>query len=338
MTTMKEVAERAGVSVTTVSHVINGTRYVSPELTERVEKAIEGLDYHPDPLAQGLSKGKTNTLALVVSDVANPFFPKVARGVEDCALENDYSTILCNTDEDTAKEKKYLSLLIEKNVDGLIVAPASQGTTNLSVAMDRDVPLVLIDRFLDQMEVDQVYSNNFLGSKQGVEHLIELGHERIGIISEINTISTFSQRIQGYREALEKNKLPYKEEYVRQAGLEIEGAYQAAESLLTHCEEITAIFSTNDLMTEGILQYFKDDDIQCPEEVSLLAFDDPTWASSFNPSITAIAQRPYDMGYRAASLLFKRMKPESDTMPFQRVELPVKLNIRESTVSPKGVT
>jgi len=333
MATMKDVARLADVSVTTVSHVINETRYVSPELTERVNKAIEELDYHPDPIAQGLSKGKSQTIALVVSDIVNPFFPQVARGVEDCVRENEFSLILTNTDENPGQEEHNLSLLQSKRVDGLIISPTSSGQENLRPLLQEDFPVVCIDRKLPDLEVDQVYSNNEEGAYLATEHLIEGGHRNIGIILEFTDISSFSDRLKGYKKALMEHEINVNPEYIKKSGLEVEGAFASTESLLNEHPEVTAIFSTNDLMTEGVLRAFKKRGVKCPEEVALVGFDDPEWAASFNPSITSVSQQPYEMGYQAAALLFKRIRKEVGDVNSKRIELDVKLKIRESSAN-----
>lgn len=331
MATMKDVAKLADVSVTTVSHVINGTRYVSPELTNRVNGAIEELDYHPDPLAQGLSKGKSQTIALVVSDIVNPFFPHVARGVEDCVREHKFSLILSNTDENPAQESQNLSLLKSKRVDGFIISPTGEGKNNIEPLLEEGLPVVCIDRKLSELKVDQVYSNNREGGYKATQHLIDQGHKNIGIILELTDITSFAHRLEGYKEALRENGIEIKEGYIRKAGLEVEGASASTKSLLEDHPEVTAIFSTNDLMTEGVLSYFKQKNVKCPEEIALVGFDDPEWAASFNPSITSVAQQPYEMGYQAAQLLFEQIEKNGEERHPRKIELDSNLKIRESS-------
>lgn len=331
MATMKDVAKLADVSVTTVSHVINGTRYVSPELTNRVNRAIEELDYHPDPLAQGLSKGKSQTIALVVSDIVNPFFPHVARGVEDCVREHKFSLILSNTDENPAQESQNLSLLKSKRVDGFIISPTGEGKNNIEPLLEEGLPVVCIDRKLPELKADQVYSNNREGGYKATQHLIDQGHKNIGIILELTDITSFAHRLEGYKEALRENGIEIKEGYIRKAGLEVEGASASTKSLLEDHPEVTAIFSTNDLMTEGVLSYFKQKNVKCPEEIALVGFDDPEWAASFNPSITSVAQQPYEMGYQAAQLLFEQIEKNGEERHPRKIELDSNLKIRESS-------
>ena len=331
MATMKDVARLADVSVTTVSHVINGTRYVSPELTKRVNRAIEELNYHPDPIAQGLSKGKSQTIALIVSDIVNPFFPQVARGVEDCVREHKFSLILTNTDENAKQEQQNLSLLESKRVDGFIISPTGEGRENIKPFLEKGLPMVCIDRELEGVEVDQVFSDNREGGYKATQHLIDRGHEDIGIILELTEIESFAQRLEGYRDALRDNGIGINEDYIKKSGLEVEGAYASTETLLNEHPEVTAIFSTNDLMTEGVLRYFKKKKVKCPEEIALVGFDDPEWAASFNPSITSIAQQPYEMGYQAAQLLFEQIESGEEDRHPRKIELSTELRERESS-------
>ena len=332
MARMKEVAERAGVSVATVSHVINKTRYVSPELTKKVEEAIKELNYHPNPLARSLRKGESNTIALLVSDIANPFFPDVARGVEDCARENSYNLILCNTDENFSVEKRYLSLLKGRKIDGFIIAPTADGVQTLKDLIDEKIPVVLIDRKVEELDVDQVYSDNVGGAYQAVQHLIDLGHRNIGIILEITEIGSLADRLSGYKKALRDNSIEVREDYIKQAGLEIDGACAATKALLDEHPEISAIFSTNNVVTRGVLKYFKETGIKCPEEVSLVGFDDPDWAASFTPAVTSVAQQPYEMGYKAAGVLFERiLENGGNRKSRENIVLETTLRVREST-------
>jgi len=331
MATMREVAAQAGVSVTTVSHVINKTRFVSEEVVSRVYEVITALDYQPDQRARSLRTGSTQTIGVLVSDIANPFFPKVVRGVEDCARENAYSVLLSNTDESAETEAFNLSLMIERRVDGLILAPSVGADQVLENLTRREMAIVLVDRGCD-LPMDQICSENRQGAYAAVKHLISLGHKRIGIIVEMVEIQSFQERILGWKEALGEANLTPRDGDLRQAGLEVEGAYTAAKKLLSGDDPVSAVFSTNNLMTLGVFRYLKDAGIRCPEEVSVIGFDDADWASAFNPSISSVAQQPYQMGYQAMELLLRRIKDPS--CPGKRIQLPCDLRIRESVDTP----
>jgi len=325
---MREVAERAGVSITTVSHVINQTRFVSEDLAKRVRDAIDELSYHPDQRARSLRMGKSETIAMLVTDIVNPFFPAVVRGSEDCAREHGYSLILCNTDEDPSQEELYVSLMMERRVDGFLVAPSMRPETALRTLVERAVPLVIIDR-RSSLDVDQVYSDNEAGAYEATKHLIDLGHRRIGAIVELEGVPTFDDRVRGWKRALEEAGIVAEAGWLRQAGLEVAGAAAAAAKLVGEPRRVTAMFTTNNLMTLGALEFLKSAGLHCPEDVSLVGFDDPNWAASFNPAITSVAQEPYEMGYRGAELLIKRI--EGDESPPTNVCLECSLRIRESS-------
>jgi len=332
MSTMREVAEKADVSITTVSHVINQSRFVSAELAKRVQEAIRELGYQPDQRARSLRVGKSDTIAMLVTDIQNPFFPAVVRGSEDCAQENGYSLMLCNTDEDPSQEELYVSLMMERRVDGFLIAPSSQPASTLQSLVERSAPLVIIDRCCP-FPVDQIYSDNEKGAYEAVQHLIELGHTRIGTIVELLGVPTFDDRVRGWRRALEEAGISIEDKWLRQAGLEVEGAASAADELLRGEDRVSAVFATNNIMTLGMLEYLKGSMLSCPKDVSLVGFDDPEWAASFNPAITSVAQQPYEMGYQGMERLIERIA--GDTSPPKTICLTCELRIRESTAAGK---
>lgn len=329
MATINDVAEKAGVSVATVSHVINETRYVSSELTERVEDAMEELGYHPNTVARSLKTDKTQTIGLIASDLSNPFFSTLLRGVEDKALEKDYSLIVCNTDETLDKEKLYVDVLSQRKIDGLLIAPTGKSDENLLALRERNISIVLIDRKVEGLEADAVLSDNVVGSSAATRHLIQLGHKRIGIILGLSSVNTSKERLKGYRQALEENDIEYDSNLVKRGHSQVAGGSEAAEELLTMDCPPTAIFSTNNLMTIGAMQGIQKAGFSCPEDVSLVGFDDFEWASTFRPRLTTVAQVPYEIGAQAADILFERI--EDDTQEVREVRLPTNLKVREST-------
>jgi len=328
MATMREVAECSGVSVTTVSHVVNGTRFVSEELVARVRKAIDKLDYQPDRRARSLRRGRSETIAIIVSDIGNTFFSQIVRGVEDRLLESRYDVLLCDTGEDPSLEERNVAMMMEQRVDGFVVAPTVAGEATLEPLVRQGIPLVVVDRPVG-LEVDQVFSNNERGGYEAAHHLVELGHRRIGAIVELAGVRSFDDRVGGWKQALNEARIAIQKGDVRQAGLEVEGAFVATKSLLTTNDRVTAIFSSNNLMTLGVLRYLREGKIRCPQDVSLVGFDDPPWAASFHPGITSVAQQPFEMGYKAAEMLVKRI--EGDSTPPVQVRLECELRVRESS-------
>lgn len=335
MATINDVADEAGVSVATVSHVINGTRYVSDELTERVERAMEELGYHPNAVARSLKTQKTKIIGLIVSDISNPFFSTLLRGVEDHALEKDHSLIVCNTDETLEKEKLYIDVLSQKKTDGLIVAPTGKSDQELSKLKERNVPLVFVDRTLKEIEAPSVLSDNVAGAEAATRHLVDLGHRRIGIILGLESVNTSRERLRGYRNVIRKRSLNYDEDLVKQGYSQVAGGAEAARELLELNSPPTAIFSTNNLMTIGAMQGIQESGKECPGNISLVGFDDFEWASTFRPRLTTVAQSPYEIGSEAAKLLFDSI--ESGSRETSEVRIPTKLKVRDSTVKKSSV-
>jgi len=330
MVTIRDVAERAGVSVATVSHVINGTRKVAPETAERVRRTMEELDYHPNAVARSLRTRKTQVIGVVVSDITNPFFATLVRGAEDAALEAGYSIFVCNSDETLEKENRYVQVLRRRRVDGMLLAPVGGGENSAVRKLARQgVPFVFVDRRAPGVEADAVLSDNVGGAYLATKHLIERGHERIGIVLGIPGATTSEERLAGYRRALEEAGIPLAEELVVWGGYRVEGGRRATAKLLSLTPPPTAIFSTNNLMTIGVLQELFRHGVRIPGEMGVVGFDDLEWAEMANPPLTAVAQRPHEIGYRAVRLLLDRLGAE-EPIPPREVRASVDLKVRGS--------
>lgn len=329
MATIRDVAKKAGVSVATVSHVINGTRKVAPETEARVRRAMEALGYQPNAIAQSLRKRTTYAIGILVSDITNPFFATLVRGAEDAALEAGYSVIMCNSDEDPQKEDMYIRALWRRRIDGMLIAPTRDGTSSaLQELVRRKLPFVFVDRKAKGIEADAVLSDNIGGAYLATKHLIERGHKRIGIALGIPGATTTEERLLGYRQALEETGLPFTEDLVVWGGYRMEGGRKACAQLLSLSDPPTAIFSTNNLMTVGVLQELSHRSIKIPEEVAVVGFDDLEWAEIVYPPLTVVAQRPYEIGYQAFKILLRRLN-RSEGM--QEVRVSVELKIRRSS-------
>ena len=331
--TIKDVAERAGVSIATVSNVINGSRFVSHPLVNKVNAAVEELGYHPNPLGRALRKGRTSTVALVLPDRSNPFFAQIARGVEEQTRGREYSLITSNTDEDPDRESFHVDSLLRRKVDGFIVAPTFEGRETLTPLIDRGIPVVIVDRYIEEIQADEVFSDNEAGAYAATEHLIALGHQRIGLLTGVPGISPIEDRIAGYRRALDEHGLPIDETLIACGCSQIKEGAASTEALLTR-GSITAIFSTNNMMTLGALQCFKRLGVQCPSDVSLVGFDDSEWASAFTPSLTVVAQQAYEMGHTAGGLLFEAIEHKENGHKTRSIKLQTSLIPRESTAKP----
>ena len=325
--TLKDVAKEAGVSISTVSRVIREQNAVRPETRKKVMEAIKKLNYYVDTTARAMVKKQTKTIGLSISDISNPFYPPLLRGVENTINKFGYSLILCNTDEDAEKEKQYLKVMLEKRVDGLIVSLASP--TNVSILKEfekRNIPIVCVDRKAEDIEVDTVSVDNFYGSFAAVEHLLKLGHTRIAMISGIRGITTTEERIKGYIEALKKYEAD--EPIIVEGKSTIEGAIEATEKVLK-LDPLTAIFSCNNLMTLGVYIGLKKNGKKIPKDIAVVGFDDLDWADALNPPPTVVSQPAYAIGSTAAQMVIQRILKEGPSKK-QNIVLKTELIVRES--------
>jgi len=331
--TARDIARVAGVSTSTVSHVLNGTRLVSPELRDRVLAVIKSLQYEPNAVARSLRVKRSNSIGLVISDIGNPFFTSVVRGAEDVAQARGYALILCNSDEDPAKEAAYLRLLTARRVDGLILAPAGVRHDYLVRLTQTGFPLVFIDREISDMPMAAVVLDNIRGAREAADHLIHLGHRRIGMITGRPAISSTVERIAGYRAALESAGIPVDERLIVSGGSRTDEACLAAARLVNGNPSPTALLVGNNLMTIGAIEGIQGLGLTIPADVSVVGIDDFSWADVFHPRLTAFAQPTYELGRVAADLVLSRIAgdPGSET---KRVVLPGHLVVRDSSAPP----
>jgi LacI family transcriptional regulator len=340
--TIRDIARLAGVSVATVSGVLNNKPTVKPALVDRVKKAMEALDYHPDHVARSLRVRRTCTVGMVIADVTNPFFTEVIRGVEKEAQSNGYSVILCDANEDPALERHYLSTLFSRRVDGVLLAPTSSPSAQES-RIHKRFPIVLIDRIPLGFTGDAVMTDNFGGAYDGTRHLIELGHRQIAIISGQLNFSNGLDRLDGFRKALQEQHLALPDEYLQRGDFQLESGYRCGLELMRLSMPPTAIFSCNNRMTLGLMRALSEVHVHCPEAVSVLGFDDFEWSAYFTPRLTTIAQPAYEMGTRAMQILLRRLQAPAenngiaDEIPGTTVRLKAELRVRDSTAVPASV-
>jgi len=331
---MQDVAQLAGVSVTTVSHVINDTRFVSEEVRQRVATAMRELRYQPNALARSLRLGQTRTFGMIVPDSANPFFAEVARAIENASFAGDHNVILCNSDGDLNKELVYANVLMEKQVDGIIFVAAGLSSEHLRSIIMRDVPVVVADRSLPDVEVDTVEADHYGGGYAATEHLISLGHRRIGCIAGPPVLTSSAERLRGYRGALAAHCLPADDDLVQTGDFQYTGSALAMSRLLALREPPTAVFASNDMMAVAAIHVAADLRLRVPEDLAVVGFDDIALASFSNPPLTTIAQPKQEMAETAIRLLFARIS--NPTAPAQRLLLPVQLVVRRSSAAGSG--
>jgi LacI family transcriptional regulator len=308
---MADVARLAGVSVTTVSHVINGTRPTSERAARAVRAAIERTGYSQNVVARALARRRTQSLGLAISGLSNPYFTDVIAAVEAAATEAGHTLLLAETRDDAEQELRAVRALIERRVDGLLLAPSPGASTGaLPYLAAQDAPVVLIDRLVGK-ELDQVSSENEEPTRQLVAHLIACGHTRIGMVVGIPGLSTTAERVRGYTVALREAGLPVAPALIADGGSNAARAAEAVDALLALDEPPTAIVSGNNHMTIGVLRALKARGLRVPGDIALVAFDDFEWADLFEPRLTVIAQPTARLGQRAVELLLSRLEDPS---------------------------
>jgi len=331
MATIHDVAKKAGVAPITVSRVINDSGYVSEKLRAKVNTAIDELGYVPNVLARSLKTKRTNTLALVFTDITNPFFNILARGVEDTAYKAGYNVIFCNTDESQDQEDNYIQLLLQKQVDGILLVPADVHSGSIDMIRKQDTPIVVIDRYVAHDDVDIVRGDSEGGAYQLTKHLIDLGHKRITLLSGPEKVSTSVDRVKGYQRAMTEYALDryidfHFGQYSVQSGKDFTNQVFSREN------KPTAIFGGNNLVSVGAITALQAMDLRVPEDVAVVSFDDIPKNLIPNPFLTAIVQPPYEMGQRATELLLSRIQDEGESPPeYRDIVFPVKLIVRASS-------
>src|ERR1700731_3012482 len=323
-----DVAREAKVSVFTVSAVINDTGRVSTTLARRVEAAVRKLNYRPNLLARSLAKQQTHTLGMVVTDIANPFFPAIVRGAEDAAQKAGYSMLLCNSDDKEDKEAVYLELLISKRVDGIILnkTPSALTVAQRRMLDEAKVPIVLLMRTCPGLKTDIVQTNDRLGAIEAISHLARIGHKKIAFVSGPLDVSNARTRRQGYCAAMEKWGLEYLPELTFEGDYRIESGHRAGHALLPHRPD--AVLVTNYLMTIGFMTAADEIGMRCPEDFGLVSFDDYPWLSCFRPRLTTIELAKYELGDTAIRLILERI--QGKRTPPVPVNLAPQLRVRES--------
>jgi LacI family transcriptional regulator len=329
MPTIRDVAKRAGVAPITVSRVINNSGYISAETRKRVEAAIAELQYVPNSLARSLRSNQTHTLALVLTDITNPFWTTVTRGVEDAAHQAGYNVIVCNTDENEAKQAEYLPVLLQKQVDGFLLVPARSAAEPVNLIQKQGVPVVVLDRRVPGVEVDIVRGASERGMYQLVRYLLDLGHRRIAILSGPEQVSVSKERVAGYQRALHEAGIDQVADSVYYGPFTQANGYEKTQQILCAPPQPTALVAGNNFIAIGALQALREAGLRVPEDMSVASFDDLPSELVIEPFLTAVVQPAYQMGQRATELLLARITGQVGG-PCQEIVLPTELIIRRS--------
>jgi DNA-binding LacI/PurR family transcriptional regulator len=333
MANMNEIARLAGVSLGTVSNVLNRSARVREPLRKRVLEAVDSLGYQPSQLARGLRRDKTNMIGMIIPDITNPFFPAVVRGAEDVAFSNGYRLILCNTDNDHAKELVHLNELRTYLPAGLIVIPSnfSDLTKQAESYRKAGTAVVCIDRTPRNWSGDSVTADNEGGAYEATRYLIQLGHKTLAAISGPLHLTNARERLQGFKRAVIEAGLQLPPGYLQETTFDSQGGYSKTQILLRLIPRPTAIFASNDLIALGTLRAMRDAGLNCPHEISIMGFDDLDLAETTNPALCSVSQSGYQLGATAAKLLLDRI--QGDKGSSKHLVLETSLRIRHSVAA-----
>jgi len=329
---MKDVAEKAGVSVATVSRVINQNGYVRSDVQARVLEAMRQLNYQPSLLARSLRRQETRAIGLLIPQLDHPFFSTLAFAIEKALFAQDYRTLICSAEENAAKEEAYIDMLLRQRVDGVIFVPTGHSAQTLARLQAMTIPAVLVDRDLVGVsQVSKVLSNNVHGGYLGMRHLLELGHRQIGIIGAHEYSDSMAQRLHGAQQALAEYGLSNPPMVLMDALGQFEMGYSAGMRLLCLEPRPTAIFALTDVIAVGVLHAAAELAIRLPQELSVVGFDDIPLAAYSIPALTTIAQPITEMGEQAVAILLRHI--QQPDLPVEVMTLATRLVIRHSTAA-----
>ena len=330
--TRNDVAKLAGVSTATVSYVINnGPRPVSEETRQKVLRAIEQLNYRPNVIARSLKTKKTYTAGIIITDILNYTLASVERSIEELLVQQNYSLTICNSDESVEQERMWLEMLYDRRMDGLILLPTGGNRSLLfSLVEETEQRLVLIDRHIEGLKVDTVQFDNEAGAYEGVRHLIELGHRRIGLLNLPSSLTPGQGRLRGYERALHDGGLPFRPQLIREGSFKAQEGTRLVRELLDQEPPPTALFVSSNRLAQAALQEVKLRGLHMPEDIALCVFDDVPYFSFFTPSITAVSINLSDFGQKTVQFLIERINGAYTGEP-RLAKIPCSLNIRELT-------
>lgn len=335
MSKIHQVAEHAGVSIATVSHVINNTRYVSEETRKRVLAAMDELKYQPNALARSLRRGETKTLGVILPDSANPYFAEIGRGLELLAFQHGYSIILCNSEGNADIERQYAEVLSKKQVDGIFFVGTGERPETLLTLQRHDLPLVVMMRDFGEIRVDSVQSDNYQGGTLATQHLLDIGHTRIACIRGQSDLSLSVLRMNAYIDTLRRAGITPDESLILQGDFHSESGYDQARKLLMRNDPPSAIFVCNDLMAIGAICAAAELGKRVPEDIAIIGFDNILLGEYTVPRLTTVAQPKEELVQFAVQYMLERIG--DGNLPPQQVVLPTKLIERQSCGCPVTV-
>jgi LacI family transcriptional regulator len=331
---MHDVARLAGVAVSTVSALINGAPKVSATRADRIRQAMQSLDYHPNQIARSLKVGRTHTIGVVIPDITNAFYPALFRGIEDAARLAGYGVLLCNSNESGQQEQSQLSMLVSRRVDGILLA-CSSGSAAGSDTLRHQCPLVFVDRLPHGVRDGAICTDNIEAAKVATQHLIDLGHRHIALLAGDLGLSPHGDRLEGFRQAMQRAGLPVREEYLCTGSVHTDETWRSAGRLLDLKRAPTAVIASNSKLLLGLLHATRERRITIPRELSIVTFDEAEWSEYLDPPVTAVVQPAYEMGRRAFEILKTRIVVGGSDRREAPIQLHAELHIRGSTGKPR---
>lgn len=330
MTTIREVAERAEVSIATVSRVVNKVGFVSPDLERRVLEAMRHLNYHPSAPARSLRRQETRTIGVLIPQLDHPFFSALAYAIEKTLFADDYRMLLCSAQEDEVKELAYAEILLRQRVDGLVIVPTGHDTDWLTLFERQQTPVILLDRDIESLRASRVLVNNHQGGYDGMRHLLDLGHRRIAVIGAPEYSPSMQARMTGAKRALQDYGVTVPGDWLMIGNRsQYDIGVETAQHLLQQPERPTAIFALTDVTAVGVMHVAAETGLKVPQQLSVIGFDDIPLANFMIPSLTTVAQPIQAMGERAAKLVLRHI--EEPDRPVETVVLDTHLVVRHST-------
>lgn len=327
---LKDVAKKLNISVSTVSRVVNNKSYVKPEMREMVMKALDELNYSPNQIARSLKNKSTNTIGIIVPDISEDFFAYVIKGVDEVLSKSGYTIILCDTGESPEKEESYLNLLLEKQIDGIILATVDKSHKELDILFNKNMPVIFIDNLPNiKTNYDSVIIDNSKASYIAVEHLIKLGHRKIGVITGKLDETTGYERLLGYKKAFMDNGIDIDENLIKIGNFKEKSGYENMKALLRAEKQITAVYAASSKMAYGAIKAIRDEGLRVPQDIAVVGFDVHDASGLISPGITTVLQPEESIGKVAAELMIKRVQNKGEKLN-QKIVLEPSLEIRES--------
>jgi len=330
---MKDIAKKCGVSITTVSRALRDNDEISRETKEKILKVASELEYTANIPARVLAGGRSNTIGLIVADNSNPYFAKLILGIEDVAKKNNFGVILYNTNEDPELEMQGHHMLSEKRVDGLIITSIRTGKDPLISLQKKDIPFVLLNRYIEDFETDWVRSDNNFGAYTLTKLLCSLGHERILHITGGEEISSVRERIAGYKKALLEHHIEFDPQLISRCNLKLDGGYQCAKCALSDLKPLpTAIFAYSDVIAVGVMKTLYENHIRIPEDIALVGYDNNDYSEFLEPSLTTVDQFAFEIGQKGMEILIEKIcNPEDKPWDEKQLIIKPEILIRESS-------